>query len=1237
MTTDLLTLEQIETMVLERVRELREDALRVRRDLGLDEEGGEGATEVEVSGQQVETASGGVISAEDYVAAVPQETVGFSSSTSFGRIFNDAKQRLLTLGAEDVNAFTRQALEEAIEIIREIEALLGQIVLEAGKIRLASTAGLLDPPLPSDVRALRDQTEELRKQSSKAVGDMAAARSRRTAAKRHLQNDFQVTESVIDEDLRGVRERFLEPLSENPQFDRQDPTDIGQSYVTADLGNLENESTRVGRVDQKLAETTADISSGVLDNVGHLALCMTLKMLDGQEDDRRRAQALFNRLKSLVESLVESISPVFTRILQDGVQEFAAQSLESAANLLQEKVDSFDTWLALEPPELPLVVSLVRALGDDVPETPIIESLAGYCDLNLSSFCETQGLLEIAKAIDANIVKIKPRVPALGRIRLLALAPEAEDYRPVELQPDRETDLIYSSLSGLELRARPPRADVFSEFQTPSPPVSGTLTSDIEAEAETLEVSGLTAAPATLGSVTLNPGPLQTVLRYSAHESGTFTLIDLPTGPFLAGTPVQVTGEHRENFTAAFAPSPNIQGGPGTLTLAGDGENRESVDYSSSSFDESTGEHVFQLESPGPLEDHGLQVSGRPSPVNRTLLFKDQGNLLTPADRFNVSGDEVTHITDGSFDFSSQITIGDYSGAGEYRLSINGLAGVEIDSMVAGKLTLTEPFYAGAQTSVTLSRVRRHVDAGETRVRARLTSRQKYDLRIESLGIGSTQSVEGRVIVDTGSDAAVRVAGETSSVTGVSDDVQQLTTDWPVIKGDEAGYQIDIQSGASSFRAQITAVGTRTLTYQVPAISGLITVTGTTVTGDASTRFTNELAPGDWLRVGGQGLAKIDTITDNASLELETAPGNATDVAGYLVAPEGSVIRTFAVFRRPSEILDFTAITNVDDEVYEFTTTATTRAHGLQDVVIRPTVRVVAQSLQEFLDHFSQPPENVRPRFDGSTIPTGSEIVRAELETPEARDIVHGFVMAADELLTDNQTPSVNFVTEVDTGVYEFHLSSPLVFKIDDGQVVEVETTDIVDELADIFPDDWYVALDTFFQSLATVIDRAQKKMCRILSGRIMSLETEMDRLTSETVVAQATLASIRLTLQVLAPGLTASDVIGEVLETFRGTAMTAAYDALKAGDLAKIASMTVNTASKEGQAIEALRILRPEVVHLGTYSLVTDMEETLRADEYDRKLRGDMERDYKDMADDASNRKLLFSSILEDEAETVT
>lgn len=1199
---------------------------------------------VEAAGIDVEQATDGNLGADDYAAKHDAPVLTTPNASQFQITFEDTRRQLMFEGADNLNAFTRQALIRALELIEDIDALLGEMAAEAGKVSVAAAAGLLVPPEREDVVGLRTQTAEVQTQTVKAADGLRSAQARRDAAKRHLQTDPLVP--VATPDQGKVDHRFLEPLAEKPD---SPPTTLNDGYVAASrtAPSLQTQAQATGRVDQRLTTATASLQTSVLDRVGHIAICMAIASLDQSQQDKARALRLFNQLAALVTSIQESMGAGFLSQMQGAFQELIAKDLDNVAGFIQKKLDAFDTWLALAAKSLPTFVSIVDNIGDRASDLPILENLASYCDLNMTSFCQAQGLLEIAKSLDAEVAKFAPRSPALGRVNLLVLAPPANDYRPPEPVPDRETDMYLVAVSGTDLVARLPYADVRRHHTQPAPPFAGTLNEAATTGALSLKVIWPgSEKPAHLGQVTINPGfPTQQVLRYSLYDSGTFTLIDPVTTTVPAGTSVSITGEQRDNFQAGFEPSPNITGSPGALEIEGVGELRETLAYTSSDFDTASGRYTFHLTT-APTVAHSFNILCRPQ-TSKKLLFKSGADMRTLAQRFRVVGNEVRHQTIGNFDFTTDMVVADYGPGGQYLLvlDIDGL-GVEINPATStpttGMLRLQAgAYYDGDLDNIALSRVPRTTMTDKILVQ--LDGQQKKDLLVDTLTAGDTSTaVTGRVIAD-GGEGTTRANGTTTAIWGTTSEVQMLTVKEPLVMGDEATMTIEVQGAVSRFTAIVTSVNTATkqIICRSVAKAGQVSVDGgdpTKLIG-TDTKFLNEFQVGDHVHVQDTGVVRtIVGITDNTHMQLDVAVVVVSGKDLFIVAPAGTpMVKSFSVLRTPREDdLTFTSITNVDDSLYTLDLPAiTSRAHGLQDPEIKPSVRVISQTRRDYLDHFADIDENKVPRFDGKSVPPGINVVRAELALPEYALFQRPLVLLATKVWAQGRELPLTSVTE-SGGEYTLTLTDALTFPLVDGEVVYVETTSLADQIAVTFPSTWSQPFDEFFVEIAKLLREWESKLCRLLQGRPLDIGITATAVAVVLSTVRLALLPLRFGLEMMIAGLGPSDTIDQALKTFDNTGMDAAAEITRSGDILGLATLTVSTATSEGQTREAIKQYQQEIPWTTESRTADELASALTAQEYDKHLLAEHRRPHKDIVKDQIVKRVEAAKVIKSKAERI-
>lgn len=952
-------------------------------------EDGDGEDDVvDEAAQEVEQASGGAVSAQDYAANNTSPSTSPPGATIFERVLNEAKLDLMNLAKNNLNAFTRQAIKQALELVTDIETILGSLEAEVLKIQIAHAAGLITPPDRREVKSLRDDAQLVRDETNNAVIELQSARNRREAARKALVRD----KGTGDEpDLKPVNDRFVQPQSGIPKQNRQDPLPVNLSLAASSANDpsLETDIDRRGRAPGSLTAATAALQGSVLDKISYIAICAVISSIGTSSERVRDAIEKFERLKEIVDKIMESLGGGFLNTLKDQLQEGIIEQLSNIGDDLQDKLEAFDTFLASLLPQLPTFVRTVDAIGDIPDDLPVLESIAAQCGLTIQSFCDMQGLLEVAKSLDAELGLVLPRLPALARVRMVVQAPEADDIRPPAVLPDLEANMIlvgalegntrvnYVGPNATHVIARFPRANIRSELSAPVPPAPGSVAQDAALGDTELVITpdpGNIYNFATLGNITINPGPLQQVVRYSEFVAEgadfRFTLIDALTSLVTTGAPVQVTGEQRNTFEGAFQPNRAIKGGPGRLALAGDGERRQQLNYLGSDFDPSTGEYTFELDTvatplASPAPPHKFQLLCRPHQTKKVILYKDTSlaSILTTGKRFTVINSRIYALEDKSpfnidatFDWSANGThviddINDYAlfGAGsKYRVLIGTdntpYALEEFGTDGLGNYVVLETTYGlGDQERVTLSRVDKYQEPGSSTIRLKLDRRQQEDIQVRNLAEGATANIAGRVIID-GGDATVMVGSITETTTGIvivgaGNFRQILTSRAPIIRGDEqvmpdGGARIEVQHGQSTFTTRITGTDAvnKKAEYRLPQRSGSVdsgvttnTRTGFYATGQVrilngtGTKFLSEFKIGDHLYVTGPGASTIHKVVEiRSDLEMVVNPefdGSFTGQQIYACAAGGAPNLRFSIQRQPREDKDFTAITRVPDTI----------------------------------------------------------------------------------------------------------------------------------------------------------------------------------------------------------------------------------------------------------------------------------------------------------------------------------
>lgn len=1203
--------------------------------------------------EQISTASYETLASADYLTS--RAALSYAERQSaWDRLLEDTKRQLLTEAAVNLNAFTRQSLEEALRLLGDLEALVDEIGAECNKIVLAAAMGLLVPPVHEEVVELRTKTQQTHDMARDNADDLRSASARRLAAKRQL--DIEPESNA--EGTKRVPGRSIEPMTIAQKDDA--PSTMNTAYAAAapTAPSLENQARAQGRTDVRLQTQSQELQTSVLEKISYIGICMAMSQLNTSKDTRDRAVATFQKIMALIETILGSLESGFVSGLQSLIQESVVGVIDSLANTLQDKLDAFDTWLALLPKQLPTLVSLVQEFGDRASDAPILESLAGYCDLKMSSFCEAQGLLEIAMSLDAMIGNLLPRPPALGRVRLLAVAPTAEtDYRPVSTVPDQQTDMFLVSVLGDRVTARLPRAEK-KTVSMPTPRLAGTLTEDVDAGQATLTISGLAANVAPLGTIVV----LSTSLRYGSWTivgtNHVFTLIDLPPIDYEAATPVTVSGEYRDTFVDAFGPSPNIHGGPGTMTLAGDGEVREEITYSASTFVASTGIYTFELDS-APAHDHQFQALGKTHELRDELLYKPT-DIKTQARRFRVIGDRVYPLTpapyaiDTAFDFTSAAGMtliiddaGEYSPTGGYRL----LIGDEPVAVALGACQLTAPnaylglttaFHAGDQERVTISRSTVPVAKGTNWALTRLDSRQKTELMVADLGIGATSlSVAGRVVL---SQDVVRVTDTLVSVSGTGP-TQTLIVAGIGLRGDESGLSIELPGVVTPFTAHVDSVAGNVIDCTPIAKTEHVDLTNDTLTAATGSDivFAREFGVGDLVYVQGMGNETVLTIDATTNTMTVAATGlTLVDKQISLLAAPGATTAKYTIVRATQEVREFLSITNIDNVVYRLNLeTVTGYTHDLQNLTLVPSLRVVTNTITDYLSQFSAPADSAKPRFDGKTLPPGSTILRAELEnqSPAYQLLFDAFIKNAAKVIVGGRELAVNAPATASGFVYAFDMAAGTPWPIVDGDVVEVETTSVFDQIQNLFPSaTWAKPFDDFFKDLASRLRVLETKFCRMLSGRPLDIGVTALAISGACGTFKfGVIWPTKFIIQTLILGLPTSPTIALAVQKFEAAGMDRAAEVTRHGDVTAIAQMTAATSTFAGTTQESVLAYRGSLVIYSDVQAADDIVSGLRSEDQNKALLLEVRRPYTEAARDKWTNTREAARIRAQKADEVT
>lgn len=1222
------TLDDIKSRAVEKARDLRDKADQDARALGLETIDSSTNPSSVKAAEDISAASDGAISTDFYFQTRNPPDIS-RSPTALGQMVEDAQRQLLTEASQNLNAFTRQTLVSLRDRLKQFELILSDMNSEMAQISLMAASQLILPPLKDEVADVRDRTQTVKDLAAVVAQDLRASRSRRAAAAQAAGN---IPAAHVDGTGRSIV-----------------ATAAPDHYVTARQSALDlkiQEEAR-GMSGDRLERATKELTSTVLGKASYVALCATMASLSRNRSSLSRAQALYKKIDADVKKLLGSLDANFVAGLQMSVQESAAKMLEDTASLLQNKLDAVNNWLGLVVPPLPTFTSTLRELGSPLPKTPLSDAVANYCDLNMATFCSAQGLLEIASEIDAKLAEFNPRAPALGVVRLLCVPPDESDLpRPaVKRTPDRETEMFLCADVGPganTIRARVARAQTEPGQVLEPPTLSGLVAQDTTSE-WSVKITNLSQDNiATVGgTITIDTGPMQQVLRYASFDDDlVFSLIDPLPHPLAAGAQVLVKGEQRDTFQSAFAPSPNIHGGAGKLTLAGDGEASETLEYSGSTFDTVEGQHIFALTSPALAPTvHKFTVLGRPHPQAHELLYKT-ADMTKTARRFRVRGLEITCQDDPDFDFTQGglVTINraqDYDQGGEYRLCPGSTSclgdnamGLMLDSAMCRltglgtKLALYSPI--GDLDNIPLSRVRKPT----TTIFFRLDDRAKADLLVTNLAQGQTStSVTGRMIIDCG-QATSHVTDVSRSLTG--DITQTLTSASEVVRGDETGLEIKVQSGPTTFTARVKEAdtSTQTLTYDAPLLAR-VDVAGNKITSpDPLT-----VVVGDFVYIQDLGRRTVTKVIGPREIEVDGTPGTMTSKDLHIVADQG---KTFSIHRLPQETLEFTAIKNIDNHVYEFVTPDVPRfRHGIQISSISPTLRIVPNEIKEYLSYFEDEQANVRPRFDGETTPPGSLVVKAELEQPSWAWVADPIIASATSVRIRGRTLPLDY-TSKSGDLYRLRLTNNLPWALVRGEVLEIPTTSIFDMIPTVFGSQWAKPFDDFFAQVAEHLKTMGLKLCRILSGRPLDVAVNTAAVTALILSVRAANQLIIISLELMIAGLAPSDVLARIQLELSESGLDAAADLVASGDVEGIALLTPDQATGEGAARKAIEDYRNEIYTSTQVPILDRMIYALTAREYDKSLMVDVNRDYRELARSKIEGQQNAARALETEAETV-
>lgn len=1106
---DQLSAGELSETVVASASQIREREERQARALGVGQD--RGAAHEQITSQTSATvadASSSAIDADDYKHHARTPSLPATES-AFESIFNDSKRAFMSIVSENMNIATRAALDTAIEAVGDLESLSGQIANEATKIKVAYAAGLLTPPTRAGVQELREQTQVVHRETSSAITDLEAAAARRRAARRYDDGDGDLSVPASRDqnvDPRPVRGRFLEDMGGRTETSTRDPSNVELTVFSASEGasGLGSQARAPGLASRTTRTAASDLRQGTLDKIGYLAICLSMSQLNSSVGHTRRAERALERLTAVIDMVMRSFDNGFLTVLQLGMQELANDALRQIRNDLQNRLDSFDVWLSLQFPTPGPLITTVQRLGQRASEKPILDALASKCGLSMESFCDFQGLLEIAAALENELGFNAIRPPAIGRARLILEAPlpEAGDSQAQLARPDSEALLVLSERvapGAVLIRARVPA----------------------EAQARRLAAGDAAA--------------------------------------------------HRDDFSSVYEPSPAIGGGPGTMALEGDDESREVFEYSSSTFDPESGVYEFELQDPAAGEHRPLAL-GRPLSPDRTLLFRSQETGVA-ARRFNLAqGSGISVITDPldpAFDFASEVAVGDPLYVGQDPVP------ALVTLVSAGSLTLNSAHFAPGP-GATLARAGPIVAPGDV-VLARMRGRPLKDLGLVGIGPGEWVDLDGRIVVDAGDSGHRRISRQDGVVAG---DGTSLTTAAPMFRADDVGASLEIDNFVAG----------------TPPTTQRVTVTITSVTNQGRT--------------------------------AHFAGGTATAASH----------RSFTLRRVTTESLDFHRVTCVEPGLYSFELdTACVYTHAIQGVEVPATAQVIPGDLAAFP---ASPDPGVSARFDPDLVPPGSVTLRAVFESPTQALILGPIISLSGGtayVRGDQRAYASAAVDPQDSRRYVFTLSEPTTGVYAAGDVVEVETTSVLDQLQANFPTGWSASLDAWLRGVGEGLKVLHAKFCRLLQGRPEDMDATLSAVIASSITASGLLTVIRIVLEGIRLGLPSDPRIEGLAQTLRVSGMNAAAQAFESGNVEAVSRMTPIEATSEGQALQAMAAYRETLTLTSQVQRADAIANALRGEENNKRLLAGYRQGFNKAAESEINKRLTAARVLEQEAREIT
>lgn len=1242
MTVDLRTIDDVRTLASEGAEDARQQLSADATVFEVDSS--QSLSDDQLASQAYSAVPQDLVSEDDYLRV--SHGVAKTATTVFASTFDDVKRAVVSEIATDVNIALRMALTSARDMTADLEALASEIAAEMAKISVYAAAGALVPPAPADISAVRAKVEASRLAAETSADDLENARSRREAARVALgQNDGRVTRG-FDTGSQSLRLRPLVPDSGLPRA--SDPDVVNATYAGVGATNVALQTRQKDVPGVSTVNLTAaldDMTATVADKAAYMAVCAAIAAMTASRDKQARAVYVYRRLSAVMDVILVQIGSGFARGLQQQIQEQAAGAIRALADEFQSRLDAIDQFLSLSVTRPSPLITNVSAVGQIADAQPLVDDLTGKCGLKLESFCRSQSLIEIAKALELELGVVLPRAPAFGRVRLTLTAPElGTDVDDIAPRVDGEAQMIMAEAvagSGV-VRARLRGQDVVRVYDESSLSVTATVAVAAAAGDQRLVLTAPAGVNiAEFGSVVID-GVTYRFYGGEADDDGYAITLTAPLASAAAvGDAVAVDREHRETFENVYKPLTQVGGGSGVLRIRSEREVEERLEYDSSSFDELTGVYTFTLSDPAkPAYDHRLSVIGRPAPADKKLLFKGS-DLTVPAARFKVVNGNELVPEDGVTDPSTQVSVARHGAGGTHRLFAgDNKYAVTVSSVSATKITLSHDWHGQKTEKLTLSEMTSQLVVGSGKVAALLDDRLKKDLGVDELAVGDSMPLSGRIVVDAGAGTE-RSSCDDAAVANVSGQPSfTVATLTPLFRSDDVGTQASVggrpvinDSGAvrqvrvTTRDYAITSVAnSRLATMAAVSCAGTVSRSAAAVTG-SGTSFLSEFEPGEAIYIAGDGWYRVDSVNSDTSMTLSSGSGSSGSGLPCHRGPwtDSTQTRSLSFMRQAQESRTFSAVKNVDGSVYELTTQTETgqteRVHGVQRLEITPGVQILPSSTAQFI---ATVPTPVTARFADSEYPPGTVSLRAEFEDRAYAPLQEPFVLAASTATIDGRELELASVTKSGDDVYVLTLSSPSPRVFSAGDVVEIKTTDIVSQLKTDFGDgSWSAGVDAWLSSTADDLKQLFGRLCLMLNGRPVNVAVPAAAVAASSAALAATLSAMKLTLSAMILGLPSSSVVENAVATFVNAGMDRAAKLLSEGDIIGLSGATAATSTSQGQQLAVLEEYKQHVVTFKQSYLIDKIADEVKGKLSNKEIRAKFERGFKENYKDEINSRL--------------